>query len=305
MTTMNVPSPLAHPSVPTLEVPRFERVATPRLDLGDWLTSLPFLGVHAAALLGAILIPPTWPLVALCFAVFYIRIFGISLAYHRYFAHRTFKTSRAFQFVLALWSMASLQRGALWWAAHHREHHKYSDAEGDPHSAARMGFFWSHVGWILSRKNGRTKVEVIRDLTRFPELLWLDRHMYLPGVALGAALFLAGGWPALVWGMLVSTVVLYHSTFFINSLMHVVGRRRYPTTDASRNSFLLALLCGGEGWHNNHHYFPSAARIGFRFWEYDPVWWGVLGLEKLGLIWDVRRPPPHVLAAADASPRGG
>jgi stearoyl-CoA desaturase (delta-9 desaturase) len=299
MTTFDATSPLAHPSIPTLEIPRLQRLPAQRLQFGDWLSSLPFLGVHAAALIGAFLVPPSWPLVALCLTVFYLRIVGISLAYHRYFAHRTFKTSRVFQFALALWSMTSAQRGALWWAAHHREHHKYSDEAADPHSAARYGFFWSHVGWIMARKNSDTRVELIRDLVRFPELLWLDRHMYLPGLALGAALFFAGGVPALVWGMLVSTVLLWHATFSINSLMHLFGRRRYPTTDLSRNSLLLALVTGGEGWHNNHHYFCSSARIGFRWWEYDPVWWLILGLEKLGLVWDVCRPPAHVVEAAE------
>jgi stearoyl-CoA desaturase (delta-9 desaturase) len=297
MTTMEVSSSLAHPTLPTLEAPALGRFPAQRLDLGDWLTSLPFVAVHLAALVGAVLYPPTLALVALCLGVFYVRILGISLGYHRYFAHRTFKTGRALQLVLAVWSMTSAQRGALWWAAHHRDHHKYSDAEGDPHSPARMGFFWSHVGWILSRKNGRTKLEVIRDMSRFPELMWLDRHEYLPAIALGVLLFLLGGWSGLVWGMLLSTVVLWHSTFFINSLAHVWGRRRYPTTDTSRNNFWLALLTGGEGWHNNHHYFCSSARLGFRFWEYDPVWWLLLGLEKLGLVWDVCRPPAHVVAA--------
>jgi stearoyl-CoA desaturase (delta-9 desaturase) len=289
------PHPSFHPRVPTLEAPKLARLSRPRLTRAEWLASTPFLAVHAVALCGAVLFPPTLGLVALCLGVFYARILGISLGYHRYFAHRTFKTSRAFQLVLALWSMLSAQRGVLWWAAHHRNHHRYSDDEGDVHSPARTGFFWSHVGWIISGRNDRTRVEVIRDMARFPELVWLDRHQYLPAIALGATLFLAGGLPALVWGMLVSTVILWHATFSINSVAHVIGRRVYPTTDTSRNNTWLALLTGGEGWHNNHHYFCSSARLGFHWWQYDPVWWVIVALERVGLVWDVHRVPDHAL----------
>jgi stearoyl-CoA desaturase (delta-9 desaturase) len=290
-----------HPTVPTLEAPRLARLSRPRLTPAEWLACAPFLVVHAVALVGAILWPPTLGLVALALGVFYVRILGISLGYHRYFAHRTFRTSRAFQLVLALWSMLSAQRGVLWWAAHHRNHHRYSDDEGDIHSPARTGFFWSHVGWIISGRNDRTRLEVIRDMARFPELVWLDRHQYLPAIALGAALFFAGGMPALVWGMLVSTVILWHATFSINSLAHVIGKRRYPTTDTSRNNVWLALLTGGEGWHNNHHYYCSSARLGFHWWQYDPVWWVIVGLERVGLVWDVLRVPDHVVHGESAA----
>jgi stearoyl-CoA desaturase (delta-9 desaturase) len=286
-----------HPSAPTLEAPRLERVTFERLTRSDWLSCVPFVTVHVVALVGAFVWPPSWGLVALCLGVWYARIISISLGLHRYFAHRTFKTSRAFQLFLAIWAMTSAQRGVLWWAGHHRNHHRFADDPRDLHSPARQGFWWSHVGWVIAQRNGRTPVEVIRDMERFPELRWLNRHEYVPAFALGTLLFVLGGMPALVWGLLISTVILWHTTFSINSLAHVFGRRRYPTTDTSRNNLVLALLTGGEGWHNNHHYFCSSARLGFHWYQVDPTWWVIVTLEKLGLVWDVQRPSQRVLDA--------
>jgi stearoyl-CoA desaturase (delta-9 desaturase) len=288
----------SHPEVATLEPPVLERLGTPKLSRADLAASAPFLTVHAAALVGALLVPPSWPAIGLCLAVYYARILAITLAYHRYFAHRTFKTSRAFQLVLAVWAMTSAQRGVLWWAGHHRNHHRFSDQPDDIHSPARSGFFWSHVGWILSERNDRAPLEAIRDMARFPELAFLERHQYLPATVLGVALYWFGGWSGLVWGFLVSTVLLWHGTFTINSLSHVYGRRRFPTTDTSRNNPWLVLVTLGEGWHNNHHFFCSSARLGFRWWEVDIAYWAICALEKLGLVWDVRRPPASVLAGS-------
>ena len=298
MTTASPPRNLVHPTQPTLEVPRLARAGANRISGREYLDALPFLSIHLVALVGGLLLLPTWGDLALCLGVWYARILGISIGYHRYFAHRSFKTSRPVQFVLAFWSMSSAQKGVLWWSGHHRNHHRLSDTPDDVHSPARSGFLWSHVGWIVSHRYGRAPVEVIRDMERYPEIRWLERWQYLPAFVLAIGLFALGGAHALIWGFFVSSVLLYHTTFAINSLAHQFGRRVYPTTDTSRNSFLLSLLTAGEGWHNNHHYFCSSARLGFRWWEFDPTYYLVCLLEKLGLVWDVKRPPRHLIDAS-------
>ncbi len=260
----------------------------------NWITSIPFLFVHAAAL-GAFFVGFKWyyPVVAL--ALYYVRMFGITAGYHRYFSHRSYKTSRAFQFVLAWLGAMSTQKGVLWWAGHHRDHHKYSDQPEDIHSPLQKGFWWSHVGWILCRKYEDTKVDRIRDFAKYPELRWLNKYHLVPPVLLAVALFLIGGLPLLVWGFFVSTTLLWHGTFTINSLSHVFGSRRYRTTDTSRNNWALALLTMGEGWHNNHHYYMSSANQGFFWWEVDASYYVLKAMSWLGLVWDLRKPPRHVL----------
>jgi stearoyl-CoA desaturase (delta-9 desaturase) len=261
------------------------------------LPSLPFFAVHAVALATPFVAPVAWGWVALAAAVYAVRMFGITAGYHRYFSHRAFRTSRAFQLVLAILGAASAQKGPLWWAAHHRDHHRWSDGPEDIHSPLRHGFWWSHVGWILSRRYDATKLGRVKDLARFAELRWLDRwHLAVPG-ALAAGLFLAGGLPALLWGFFVSTVLLWHGTFVINSLAHVLGSRRYATADGSRNSLLLALVTFGEGWHNNHHFYPSAANQGFFWWEVDVSYYALRALAALGVVRDLRTPPAHVRLA--------
>ncbi len=281
----------------TQDSARHRRPADERV---DWLTSIPFFVVHllplAALWTGATLFD--W---ILCAALYAARMFCITAGYHRYFSHRAFRTSRAMQLALAFGGGTAAQKGALWWAAHHRHHHRFSDQAEDVHSP-RVGFWWSHAGWILCRKYDETRLEAIPDLARYPELRFLDRWHLLPPVALGVACFLAGGWSALWIGFFLSTVLTYHSTFCINSLTHLLGRRRYVTTDTSRNSFWMALLTFGEGWHNNHHYYQASANMGFFWWEIDVSYYGLLLLEKLGLVWDLRRPSPAVLAANRISP---
>jgi stearoyl-CoA desaturase (delta-9 desaturase) len=276
---------LDHPTQPTLEAPRLARVEAPRLSARELVNSWPFFGVHLVALVGGLLVTPTWGDVALCLVVWYVRIIGISLGYHRYFAHRTFKSSRPFQLLLAVWAMTSAQKGVLWWAGHHRNHHRRSDMPDDIHSPARSGFLWSHVGWIISHRSERAPLDAIQDMVRYPELRWLERWQYLPAIVLALALFAAGGMHALIWGFFVSSVILYHTTFTINSLTHQFGRRTYPTTDTSRNSWLLALLTAGD------------ARLGFQWWQLDPTYLVIRSLEKLGLVWDVNVPPDHVIGA--------
>ncbi|HSP98064.1 MAG TPA: acyl-CoA desaturase [Candidatus Dormibacteraeota bacterium] len=221
-------------------------------------------------------------------------MFGVTAGYHRYFSHRSYKTGRVFQFVLALLGTLAVQKGVLWWSANHRVHHKYSDQEGDVHSPVRNGFWWSHVGWILAEDWEETQYDRIPDMARYPELRWLNEHYLVPPVALATLLFLVGGLQWLVWGFFISTTVLWHSTFTINSLSHVFGRRRYETGDASRNNVWLALLTMGEGWHNNHHRYMNSVRQGFFWWEVDASYYILKALSWLGLVWDLHQPPARL-----------
>ncbi|MEO8707001.1 MAG: fatty acid desaturase, partial [Kofleriaceae bacterium] len=214
--------------------------------------------------------------------------------YHRYFAHRTFKTGRVFQFVLAVLAMSSVQQGVLFWAAHHRDHHKSSDQPDDVHSPVQRGFWWAHVGWIFSRRGLGNHHERIRDFAKYPELRWLDRNDRLVAVAWGVVLLAIGGATGLVWGHFVSIVVAWHVTFCINSLAHVMGSRRYATSDDSRNNPALAILTFGEGWHNNHHHYQRSARQGFYWWELDVTFYVLKLLEVLHVVRDVEGVPRHV-----------
>jgi stearoyl-CoA desaturase (delta-9 desaturase) len=263
----------------------------------NWAGSIPFFTIHALAIGGVIWMGWSWWGFLLAIALYAVRMFGVTAGYHRYFSHRTFKTSRAGQLALAVLAMSSAQKGVLWWASHHRVHHKYSDQPGDVHSVLLDGFWWSHVGWILSKGSEKTDLGRVRDLTKFPELLWLDKYYLAPPVALGVGLFLAGGWWALLWGLLVSTVLLWHGTFTINSLTHVFGSARYRTTDNSKNNFWLALITLGEGWHNNHHYYQRAVNQGFFWWEIDVTYWCLRALAAVGLVWDLHTVPPRVRGA--------
>jgi stearoyl-CoA desaturase (delta-9 desaturase) len=269
-----------------------------------WVKAIPFIAMHVAAVVGVILLGWSWKGLALAVGLYYARMFFVCAGYHRYFSHRTFKTSRVFQFLLALGAMSSSQKGVLWWAGHHRVHHKFSDQQGDVHSALRDGFVWSHVGWILSRQWEKTDESRVKDLAKYPELVWLDRFWAIPPTLLGVGLFLAGGWWALVWGLCVSTVLLWHGTFTINSLTHMFGSRRYPTTDNSRNSAVLAAITLGEGWHNNHHYYQRSTRQGFFWWEFDIAYYVLRVFAALGLVWDLHEPPAAVVAGEREVPGG-
>jgi stearoyl-CoA desaturase (Delta-9 desaturase) len=252
-----------------------------------WLVHLACLSVFYTGV--------TWSALAVCLALFWLRMFGVTAGYHRYFAHRSYKTSRPFQFVLALCGTLAVQKGVLWWAANHRVHHKESDQEGDVHSPVQRGFWWAHLGWILAPDYEDTDFERIADMAKYPELRWLNEHYLVPPVALAALLFLIGGPLWLVWGFFVSTTLLWHATFTINSLAHVWGGRRYETNDASRNNVWLALLTMGEGWHNNHHWYMNSARQGFFWWEIDASYYVLVALSRLGLVWDLHQPPRRLL----------
>jgi stearoyl-CoA desaturase (delta-9 desaturase) len=259
------------------------------------LGSIPFWGVHLAAIAGVVLLGFSWTGLIWAAALYVTRMFFVTAGYHRYFSHRSFKTSRPVQLALAVGAQTSLQRGVLWWAANHRHHHRFSDQPEDIHSARNDGFWWSHVGWMLSPNNDGVDEDSVRDLTRYPEIRLVDRLKHLPGIALAALLFWIGGPTALVWGFFVSTVLLWHGTFTINSLSHLIGRRRYQTSDDSRNNPVLALITLGEGWHNNHHYYQRSAAQGFFWWEIDLTYYGLQAMQKLGLVRGLSRPPEHVV----------
>jgi len=278
--------------------------------------SLPFFLVHLASLS---IFWCGWSRVALwlCAILYLVRMFGITAGYHRYFSHRSYSTSRWFQFTLAWVGASAMQKGPLWWAANHRHHHTHSDDDADIHSPVQNGFWWSHVGWILTTKYDATNFRLISDLAKYPELRWLNRYWLVPPVALAQGLLVLGWvlqrhfphWGTspvqmLAWGFFVNTVLVYHGTFSVNSLTHVFGSRRFPTTDNSRNSFWIAVLTLGEGWHNNHHYVPSSERQGFYFWEVDIAHYMLVSLSSLGLVWDLQKPPRHVLNKTAWLPEG-
>jgi stearoyl-CoA desaturase (delta-9 desaturase) len=277
----------------------------------DWLRALPFALLHVACL-GALWTGVSTVAWVTALVLYAVRMFALTGFYHRYFSHRTFRTSRAVQFAFALIGASCVQRGPLWWAAHHREHHRHADTAADPHSPAVHGFLRSHMGWFLTPRAFRTELERVPDLAGYPELRWLDRYDTLVPVLLAVALYGVGAWlqhvapglhtsgmQMLVWGFFISTVVLFHATVTINSLAHRFGSRRFATRDDSRNNPWLALLTFGEGWHNNHHFFPGSARQGFRWWEFDLTWYGLRLMAELGLVRDLKPVPGWVLARAE------
>ena len=247
------------------------------------------------ACLAAFFTGVTWSAVAVCLALFWLRMFSVTAGYHRYFSHRSYKTSRTFQFILALAGTLAVQKGVLWWAANHRNHHKYSDQPEDLHSPRQRGFWWAHVGWILAPDYEGTDLTRIPDMAKYPELRWLNDYYLVPPVALAVLLYLVGGATWLVWGFFISTTMLWHATFTINSLAHVWGSRRYETTDTSRNNPWLALLTMGEGWHNNHHRYMNSARQGFFWWEIDLSYYVLVALSWCGIVWDLQQPPKRLL----------
>src|SRR5215813_15177302 len=257
-------------------------------------SAIPFILVHLGCF-AAIWTGITWQALALCVTLYWLRIFAIGAGYHRYFSHRSYSTSRAFQFVLAFMSQTTTQKSVIWWASKHRHHHLHSDTGHDVHSPRHHGFIYSHLGWIFSRKHDGPDLAKVTDLTRYPELMWLHKVEVLPAVILAGLCYLVAGWSGLVVGFLWSTVLVYHATFCINSLAHVSGRKRYVTGDDSRNNWLLAVFTMGEGWHNNHHAYQSSVRQGFRWWEIDPTYYVLRMLSWVGLVWDLKTPPLHVV----------
>jgi stearoyl-CoA desaturase (Delta-9 desaturase) len=272
------------------------------------IKEISFIIVHLLPL-GALWTGASWFDWMICGLLYFIRMFWVTGGYHRYFAHRSYKTSRVFQFIIAFMAQTSAQKGALWWASHHRHHHRHSDTPEDPHSMKLYGFWYSHVGWIIGPDYKETDYKVIGDYAKYPELVWLNKYYLVPPVilaltvmALGGivnggsilAMFTTAGFSTLFIGFFLSTVILYHATFSINSLMHKIGNQRYESGDESRNSLWLALLTLGEGWHNNHHYYETASRQGFFWWEIDITWYILKAFSWLGLIWDMKDVPKHI-----------
>lgn len=276
----------------------------------DWVRIIPFIGVHLACF--AVFWVGWSPVaVGVAAALYAIRMFAITGFYHRYFSHRTYKTSRFAQFIFGVIGNSSVQRGPLWWAAHHRHHHRYSDQDEDPHSPIKNSFMWSHVFWLTTRQNYDTDRKAVAELMKYPELRFLDRFDVFVPFVFAWVLFGFGklleayapglgttGWQMLIWGFFISTVVLLHGTCTINSLSHLFGKRRFVTTDHSRNNWFLALITFGEGWHNNHHYYSGSTRQGFYWWEIDLTYYGLKVLSWLGIIWDLRPVPERVYEKA-------
>jgi stearoyl-CoA desaturase (Delta-9 desaturase) len=279
-----------------------ERIAWAGLAVGGMVAM--HLGCLAIFFLGC-----SWTAVGACAVAFFVRMFGITAGFHRYFSHHSYQTWRIGQFVLAWMGTASMQRGPLWWAAHHRYHHRYSDTPRDVHSPVAHGLWWSHVGWVLCSKYDTFDAKLVKDLARYPELCFLDRHFLLPPAMLALSMWSAGAvlqtyapglhtsaMQMVAYGFVLSTVLLYHATFIVNSLGHRFGSRRFPLEDNSRNNFWIALITLGDGYHNNHHYYPASARHGFFVWEPDVNYYLLRGLALAGLVWGIQKPPDHLVA---------
>jgi stearoyl-CoA desaturase (Delta-9 desaturase) len=278
----------------------------------DILLNIGFISIHVGCLL-VLWVGFSWTALAVCLGLYVVRMFGLTAGYHRYFSHRSYKTSRVFQFLLGFLATTAVQNGPLWWASHHRLHHRYSDTENDVHSPISGTIWWSHVGWILSKKFNKTENRLVADLARFPEVRWLNKFHLVGPILLGVLLYVAGmlleqhapalgtnGPQLLVWGFFIGTTILYHGTFTVNSIAHLFGSRRFNTSDASRNNPLIALITLGEGWHNNHHRYQSSERQGFYWWEIDISHMVLTVFSWFGLVWDLRSPPESIYAEAEA-----
>jgi len=266
-------------------------------DTIDWFRVIPFILIHIGAL-AALWAHFEWYLVWVALFLFVIRMFAITGFYHRYFAHKTFKTSRLMQFIFAFIGSTAAQRGPIWWASHHRRHHLNSDRHNDHHSPHTHHFLWSHMGWFLAKKNFLTDRKVVRDLIKFKELVLIDRFDWVPPVLLLLSLFVIGEYLSLtsgisglnmvIWGFCVSTILVYHCTFAVNSIAHLWGTQRYDTKEESKNNFFVALFTFGEGWHNNHHHFPGSIRQGFYWWEVDLTYYALRFLSFFGIVYNLR-----------------
>ncbi len=266
----------------------------------DWLRILPLIFMHVMCL-GVLWVGWSWTAIWVAILLYLVRMFAITGFYHRYFSHKAFKANRFWQFIFGVLGNSSVQRGPLWWASHHRHHHRFTDMAEDIHSPSRHGFWWSHIGWLTSKANFPTNFRYVAEWARYPELRWLNRYDTVVPFLLALALFVLGeilerfaphletnGMQLLVWGFFVSSVVLLHATVTINSFDHMYGTRRYDTADTSRNNALLALITLGEGWHNNHHHYAVSARQGFYWWEIDVTYYLLVFLSWLGIVRELR-----------------
>jgi stearoyl-CoA desaturase (delta-9 desaturase) len=273
----------------------------------DWIRALPYFTIHLACL-AVFWVGWSWLAVAVAAFLYALRVFTLTAFYHRYFSHRTFKTWRPIQFLFGAIGTTAVQRGPLWWAAHHRHHHVHSDDPEDLHSPRQKGLLWAHMLWFLTPRAEPTNLRLIPDFARYPELRLLDKYDLVAPLLLALGLYGLGalvqwqapdmgvtGWQMVIWGMFISTVAVYHVTYLVNSATHLVGTRRYETKDDSKNSMIIALLTFGEGWHNNHHYYPNSVRQGFFWWEIDISYYILRFMMLLGLVWDLRPVPKRLL----------
>jgi stearoyl-CoA desaturase (delta-9 desaturase) len=280
---------------------------TPQRDPIRLLPVLYFGGIHLACF-GAFFTGVSWTAVSVCLALYALRMFAITAGYHRYFSHRSYSTSRPFRFFLGVLGTLAIQKGPLWWASVHRLHHRESDRPADAHSPVQSGFFHAHVGWILRSSHSTTDVSRIPDLIAVPELRLLDRFHWVAPTLLYVGLWFWGehlratapqlgtsGFQLLVWGFAISTCLVYHGAWSVNSILHLWGSRPYKTSDQSRNNPLVALYTFGEGWHNNHHRFPASEKQGFRWWQIDVSHYVLRLLSFVRLVWDLKRPSRAIL----------
>jgi stearoyl-CoA desaturase (Delta-9 desaturase) len=279
-------------------------------DRFEWQRAIPFVFLHLGCL-GVLWTGWSWTAVAIAAVLYFVRMFAVTAIYHRYFCHRAYQTSRVTQFLFALFGLTAMQRGPLWWASVHRHHHAHSDDEHDIHSPGMQGFLWAHIGWLTSSRNFPTDYRRVKDLTKFPELVFLNRFDVLGPVLLLVVLYALGafmeayapvlntsGAQLVIWGFFISTTVLFHATCFVNSLAHCFGKQRFNNEDDSRNSLLLALITLGEGWHNNHHQYQAAARQGFYWWEIDISYYIIRFMGLIGIVWNIKSVPDAVYEKA-------
>ncbi len=260
----------------------------------NWVTIGFFIAVHLVALLS----PWFFSWSALGVTVFLhwlLGSIGICLGYHRLLSHRSFQVPKLLEYVFATIGSLAIQGGPIFWVGGHRQHHAYTeDLEKDPYSS-RRGFWWSHMAWLLYKRpqffDYETYKKTAPDLARDPYYRWLDRYFLLLQIPLAALLYALGGWSFVIYGIFLRAVVLWHSTWLIDSAAHFWGYRSFEVEDDSRNLWWAAILTYGEGWHNNHHAHPNAAKAGMRWWEIDPTWWVIQGLKTVGLAKKVVIPP--------------
>jgi stearoyl-CoA desaturase (delta-9 desaturase) len=259
--------------------------AIPPIKKLNLATSIVLILFHAGALAAVFFFD--WKAVAVAVMLYWIACgLGIGTCYHRLLTHRSYKTSKFVEYVLTVCGTLTLEGGPIFWVATHRLHHQLSDRPGDPHTP-RDGAWWAHVGWIVF---GETMHNNTRIMSRFaPDLgkdrfhVWLSNYHYVPVVLLGLLLLAAGGWPMVLWALCLRTVLGLHATWLVNSATHMWGKRRFATRDDSRNSWWVALLTFGEGWHNNHHAHPTSARHGLAWYEFDMNWIHIRTMQILGL----------------------
>ena len=276
----------------------------------EFSRAIPFIFLHIGCL-GVIWTGWSWVAVGVAIALYFVRMFAVTAFYHRYFCHRAYHTSRPMQFIFAIIGLTAMQRGPLWWASVHRHHHAHSDKDVDAHSPVAKGFLWSHIGWLTSSKNFPTDYKLVRDLVKFPELVFLNRFDVIGPIALFALLFASGamlemfapglgtsGWQMVIWGGFISTTILFHATCTVNSLAHTMGSKRFDNDDDSRNSLFIALITLGEGWHNNHHQYQASARQGFYWWEIDISYYLIRLMGLIGIVHDIKAVPDKVYEQA-------